>query len=91
MRQDIEEMIEECEICNKSKRRNLTPYGEIHNVIATRKNQLLSVDIYGPLLIGRAGLERIMVVMDVFTKYVKLFPIKKADSKTCIRVIEKYM
>ena len=91
LRSDVEEFIEICDNCKKSKRRNLTPYGKMQNVISTRKGELLSIDIFGPLPTGRAGLERILVVMDVFTKYVKLYPIKKADSKTCIRAMERYI
>lgn len=91
LRCDAEEYIDTCYIYKKSKRINIIPYRKMQNVISTRKGELLSIDIFGPLPTGRAGLEKILVVSDVFTKYVKLFPIKKADSKTCIRAMERYI
>jgi len=88
---DVEDYISTCETCITSKRRKQVHFGEMFNVTATRKNQLLAIDNFGPLPRGRAGMEKILVVMDVFTKYVKFYPVKHADTKSTIRAMEKYV
>ncbi|KAM7249199.1 hypothetical protein ACFE04_008642 [Oxalis oulophora] len=68
-----------------------TLYGSIRNIIAENKGDLIAKDFFGPLPIGRAGLEKILVVLDIFTKFVHLFPTKRSDTKTSIRCMEKYI
>ena len=83
--------ISKCDLCKMSKRRAMVPYGEMHNVLAINRGDLLAIDIFGPLPIGRYGLEKIIVVLDVFTRFVRLYPMKKADTKSSIRALEKYI
>ena len=90
-REDVEDHLSTCDTCITSKRRKDVPYGEMFHVTATRKNQLLAIDNFGPLPVGRGGMQKILVVMDVFTKYVKLYPVKHADTKSTIRAMEKYI
>lgn len=48
---------------------------------------LATVDFYGPLPRSVGGVEYIFVVLDVFSKLVKLYPIKKANTKTVVKKI----
>ena len=57
-REDAEDYISICDTCITSKRRKEVPYGEMHHVIATKKNQLLAIDNFGPLPIGGEGWRR---------------------------------
>ena len=91
VRSDVEEHVAGCETCNTSKRRRQVPYGDMYNVTATRKNELIAIDNFGPLPVGRGGVEKILVVMDIYTKYVKFYPCKRADTKSTIRALEKYI
>lgn len=50
---------------------------------------LVTVDLYGPLPIGRGGVEYIFLVIDSFSKYVKLYALKKANVHTCTQIIQK--
>ena len=90
-RKDVEDHVSICNTCMTSKRRKEIPYGDMFHVTATRKNQLLAIDNFGPLPKGRGGMEKILVVMDVFTKFVQLFQVKSADTKSTIRAMEKYI
>lgn len=40
---------------------------------------------------ARAGVQHILVIMDLYSKYVKLKPIKKATSSIIIKGIEEYI
>lgn len=88
---DIKEYTEECEICKISKRQNKKLVGQMFNITANAKNELLSIDLYGPLPKGRGGVEKILVILDVYTKFVKLFAIKRGDTKTCLRKLDQYI
>jgi len=90
-RDDVTELIDVCQVCILNKRRRIMPQGEMHHVVATTKNKLLAIDNFGPLPIGRGGMEKILVVMDVFTKFVKLYPVKRATTESSIKALEKYM
>ena len=46
---------------------------------------LVTVDFYGPLPRSIGGVEYIFVVLDTFSKYVKLYSIKKATTVTSLR------
>lgn len=89
--EDVKEYLSHCEQCKLSKRADNKKYGELHSVTAAKKGELLSIDLYGPLPRGRAGLEKILVIMDIYTKFVKLYAIKRGDTKTCIRKVEQYI
>jgi len=79
-KEDVMDYISKCDLCKMSKRRAMVPYGEMHNVLATNRGDLLAIHIFGPLPIGRYGLEKIIVVLDVFTRFVRLYPMKKAKT-----------
>lgn len=51
------------------------------------KIELISIDFIGPFMTGRAGLQKILVTLAVFTKYVTLFPVKRNNTKISIRCI----
>ena len=90
-RDDVTEVVAICIICNQNKRRRSIPQGEMHHVTATTKNELLAVDNFGPLPIGQGGMEKILVILDVFTKFVKLYPVKRATTESTIRAVDKYI
>jgi hypothetical protein len=48
---------------------------------------LCATDIYGPLPQGRFGARLILVVLDVFSKHIKLYPLKSATTKSCLTKI----
>ena len=89
--EDVEEYVHICEICNQNKRRLYVPQGDMHNVVAFSKGELLAIDNFGPLPPGRGGVEKLLVVLDVFTKYVRLYPCKKATAESSIQAMEKYI
>ena len=42
---------------------------------------LVAVDLYGPLPKGRGGVMYVFVVLDTFSKFVKLYSVKRASSR----------
>ena len=61
-------------------------------IIFTGPGDLLSTDFLEPLPVSKTGARYILVTIDGFTKYVKLDPIRKADTRTTIRkIFEDYI
>lgn len=44
-----------------------------------------AVDWYGPLSNERGGIRYILVCLDVFTKFVKLYALRAATARTCLQ------
>ena len=64
----------------------------MQHVIPDSLLAIVAVDLYGPLPKGRGGVNYLFVVLDVFTKFVKLYPIKKATSLVLARkIVNEYI
>lgn len=85
MHKDIKKTIRECDLCQRTKSSNVAMSGEYCAIIPSAPHQLITVDLFGPLPKSRAGMQYIFVVLDAFSKYVSLYPIKKATANTCVQ------
>lgn len=59
--------------------------------LPTKINEIISVDFFGPLPLGRGGVDMILVIQDQFSKFVKLYPMKNTTSTNTVNNIEKYI
>jgi hypothetical protein len=76
-----------CEVCQKVKFPNSKYDVENRPHLPERKGQLVSVDFYGPAPRGRGGVRYLFMCLDVFTKFIKLYPLKSATTKACLQKI----
>ena len=53
--------------------------------------ELLSIDFFGPLVKTKYGYEHILVMMDTFSKYTKLYPLKRATCEATVRKIDEFI
>lgn len=51
--------------------------------------QKLSMDFVGPLPPSRQGNQYLLTIRDTFTRWLEAFPIRHADAKTVVRILEK--
>ena len=59
--------------------------------LPTKPGDLCAIDLYGGLPTSRSGVKYILVCYDVFSKHVKLYPLKGATTKACLnKLINKY-
>lgn len=79
MAKDVKKVIRTCDICQKAKMTAL-PNPPHKAIIPQTKNVLVALDLYGPLPKSRGGVTFICVLLDVFTKYVTCYPLKKATT-----------
>ena len=72
---DVEKWIWKCEPCQRRNRPPQKPQAPLGTITAEYPFQKLSWDIMGPLLTSSKGHCYILVVTDLFTKWVEAFPL----------------
>jgi len=87
MERTIKKQVKCCVLCQKAKPMNKTAVGPLQAVLPQRVKELISVDHIGPLPTGRFGVKFMFVLLDVFSKYVKIYPVKRATANTVVNKI----
>lgn len=91
MNRDIKKFVISCDLCQRVKIKNQNMEGAFRIVQSSEPGDLVSVDFFGPLPRSIGGMEYIFVVLDVFSKYVRLYPIKRETTDTVLRkLIDSY-
>jgi len=92
MEKTIKNLLKKCVLCQKAKQVTVKQIGSLRPIVPERVRQLVSVDLIGELPAGVGGVKYIFVVVDVFSKYVKLYPIKKASTKILLsKIFDRYI
>jgi hypothetical protein len=87
----IKKLIKSCPTCQKCKDYSRSIVGETRPIIPEAKGDLISMDYYGPLPTSTAGVKYLLVVVDNFTKYVKLYSLKRATTVSTINRLKQYI
>lgn len=89
MNSDIRKYVLSCETCRSSKHTSQTlraPMGELRPT--SRPWQAIAIDFMGPFPRSKAGYTHILVVVDLFSKFVLIHPLRAATSKHTIQFLE---
>lgn len=90
MYHDISEVLRDCSTCKAHKISNTKPRGRmLYPKSVTLPLQMISIDLIGPLPLAYYGYKYILTMVDVFSKYVWLVPLKKIDAKGICNALEK--
>ena len=90
MEKDVINHIKSCTSCNLVKDKNGRQKAAISKIKACTPFELVCIDIAGPFQYTRSNNRYILGMIDHFTKYVVLVPIKSVDAKTIARTIVKH-
>jgi len=85
----IKRITQSCDICQKSKVYNQMTRGPLLSNLPTGPRELISLDLIGPLPTGQLGAKYILVIIDVFSKYLQTYPLRKATAETILKRNEK--
>lgn len=88
MSRAIAQVIKTCDECQRNKPLNFKAAGNIMAHKPTMLLERISVDLMGPLPTGRDGVHYILAVLDTFSKYIKLYALKRATTKAILNKIE---
>lgn len=91
MARSIRVCLSRCDRCQRTKHPSKYLEGPWQNVERKEKGELVLCDYYGPLVKAKYGYMYVFVIIDCFTKYVKLYPMRRATTKTTLKLfLEKY-
>lgn len=91
MQKRIRKVVAACDLCQKSKP-SKTNRGDLHSVVVEKPGQLVCLDLIGPLPKSRGGVTQLLVVVDAFSKYVRLYPLKRATTVSILnRILKDYV
>ena len=83
----VRQITSTCHLCQLAKPMNVHYDIEPQAIIRDRKNALVAFDQHGPMITSNFGYKYILVMYDLFTKFVKIYPMKVVTSKACLNKI----
>jgi ribonuclease HI len=87
----IRKFIACCNLCQRAKHPTQSYTIQERHHLPTKPGDLCAIDLYGSLPTSRAGVKYILVCYDVFSKHVKLYPLRAATTKACLnKLINRY-
>lgn len=78
-------IVQACELCQKCKPKTTRIAGPMQPILSSQPLDKLLVDFYGPLPIGIFQFSYIFVIVDNFTRFIKLYPLRQANAKICVK------
>ena len=85
--QEIHEAVQRCDICQRRNHPIPAPQAPLGTISSTYPFQKISWDIMGPLPVSTHGFRYILVITDLFSKWVEAFPLVGTDSNTLAKIL----
>lgn len=80
-----------CDLCQRCKHPNRSFTVEEKYQLPEKPGDIWAIDVYGSLPTSRGGVRYILVCHDVFSRYIKLYPLRSATTKACLnKLINNY-
>lgn len=92
MCKSVKKIIRSCELCQKTKIFNQNTKGPMISHNPNKLFETISLDLMGPLPKGQGGIQYILVLIDTFSKFCKIYAIKKATTSVILkRILKDYI
>lgn len=93
LKTDVANYIRKCTTCLETKPDQKRPIGKMLSAqpTAQRPWQLVSADLVGPLPRSRSGYVYILSVLDCFSKFILLFPLRSAKGPALCKALEDHV
>ena len=82
--------INSCELCCLGKTKNHINKNTVESIIVGQPHEMIAIDYISNLVSSRENCKHIFVIVDIFTKFVKLYPCKTCNTNTNILLINEY-
>lgn len=86
----IKDIVNKCHICQMSKTKNWTNANIPKSIIPKCNMDIVAMDFVGELTTSWGGNKNVLVLVDTFSKFVKLYPTKRTNGETVVNVLRKY-
>lgn len=87
MRTCIKKYIKGCVNCQKYKCSNQKPAGLLQTHTVNQRFEVLSIDLFGPLPKSDDEYTWILIIEDLASRWVELFPLKRATTEVCAKIL----
>jgi hypothetical protein len=86
----VRKYVSQCDTCQRVKHPNRAYEIGSSSHLPAAPGELVTIDLYGPLPAGRGGVKNVLVCLEVFTKHVKLYPLKAATTRSCLSKLRNH-
>lgn len=81
-----------CDVCQKVKHPNRAIDVKEKHHLPKEPGDICAIDIYGSLPVSKGGVKYILVCLDVFSGFVKLYALRANTTKACLnKIINRYI
>lgn len=92
MQKDVKAFVKTCHLCQTCKHRNHSYEGPYCTVVAKEKGEIVYVDILGPIIKSKLECTYVLVMVDAFTKHVRMFELRNAKTGSCLsKIMNRYI
>lgn len=84
---DVKDYVQCCQTCQVQKPENRRRPGKLQQTMVSRPWEMLGVDIMGPFPRSSAGNNYLLVFVDYYSRWVELFPLRRATAETVSQVL----
>lgn len=86
----IKNSLRSCQTCELAKDKNFTNENIAQSIIAYDRLELVAIDFISNLIPSTKGYKNILVICDIFSKYVRLIPTQRCNTETVLQAIHEY-
>ncbi len=86
---DVKHHVRECVKCQTLRHDNQKPAGKLQSVTTTKPNEMLGVDIMGPLPRSTQQNVYLLVFVDYYSRWVECFPMRHATAQSIATIFRK--
>ena len=86
---DVKTYIQCCQTCQIQKPENRRRPGKLQQTTVTQSWEMLGVDLMGPFPRSSSGNLYLLVFVDYYSRWVELFPLRRATAETVSQVLHK--
>ena len=89
MRKDVWHYVRTCSVCQQYKMENTRPSGLLQSTEVPEPGHTVGLDIMGPFPRSKRQNEYLLVVVDYFTKWVEMFPLRDVKTPKLVKVLRE--
>lgn len=91
MSNDTSKYVRSCSVCQRTKAQRCKPQGFMASQWPAAPMEELSIDLMGPLPTSPRGHKHLLVIVDKFTKFIELFPLRAATTQQIASRVEEFI
>ena len=89
MYRDVVKHVSSCYICQQCKPIQALPAGKMSKRVITQPWSIIAADCMGAFPRSKKGYQHLLIIEDLFTKYIEAIPIRQKLGKTIADILEK--